>query len=47
MKWGGNSNKAGEKLTEVIGKFLGVKGLSILLGVSAFAFLVSAISKWV
>jgi len=46
MKWGGNSNKAGDKLTEIIGKFFGAKGLSILLGVATFAFLVSAVSKW-
>ena len=46
MKWGGISNKAGDKLTEAIGKVFGVKGLSILLSVTTFALLVSAVSKW-
>lgn len=46
MKWGDNSKKSAEKLTETIGKFFGAKGLSILLGVTTFALLVSAVSKW-
>lgn len=47
MKWGGNSNKSGEKLTELIGKVFGVRGLTILLGISAFALLVGAVNKWI
>lgn len=46
MKWGKNSKKAAEKLTETVANFFGAKGLSILLGVTTFALLVSAISKW-
>jgi len=46
MKWGGSSEKAGKKVTEFVGKLFGAKGLSILLGVATFAFLVSAVSKW-
>ena len=46
MKWGGNSNKAGEKITELVGKVFGARGLSILLGISTFALLVGAIHKW-
>lgn len=47
MKWGKNSNKAGEKLTQMIGKVFGVRGISILLGITAFALLVSAMHKWI
>ena len=46
MKWGGHSNKAAEKLTEVIGKIFGAKGLSILLTIATFALLVGAVNKW-
>ena len=46
MKWGEHSTEAGDKLTEVIANFFGAKGLSILVGVATFAFLISAISKW-
>ncbi|MCF7876346.1 hypothetical protein K9M06_04745 [Candidatus Bipolaricaulota bacterium] len=46
MKWGENSNKAGEKVTELVGKVFGARGLSILLGIATFALLVGAISKW-
>ena len=46
MKWGKNSNKAGDKITEFVGKIFGAKGLSILLGISTFALLISAVSKW-
>jgi hypothetical protein len=46
MKWGGNSNKAADKLTEAIGKIFGAKGLSILLSIATFALLVSAGVKW-
>lgn len=45
MKWG-NSNKAGEKLTELVGNVFGTRGLTILLGISTFALLVGAINKW-
>lgn len=46
MKWGGNSNKAGEKMTELVGKVFGVRGLSILLSIVAFSLLVGASQKW-
>ncbi|MCF7891338.1 hypothetical protein K9M78_08985 [Candidatus Bipolaricaulota bacterium] len=47
MKWGGSSNKAGEKLTELVGKAFGVRGLSILVTIAAFALLIGANHKWV
>ncbi len=46
MKWGGNSNKAGEKVTEFVGKVFGARGLSILVTIAAFALLVGAFNKW-
>ena len=46
MKWGENSDKAGEKLTEIVGNLFGAKGISILLGVATFALLVGATHKW-
>ncbi len=46
MKWGGSSKKAGEKITEIVGKVFGARGLSILLGIATFALLVGAINKW-
>jgi len=46
MKWGGYSNKAANKVTEAVSKVFGVRGLSILLSVVAFALLVGATHKW-
>lgn len=46
MKWGENSNKAGEKITELVGKVFGARGLSILLSITTFALLIGAIHKW-
>lgn len=46
MKWGEGSNKAGEKITDIVGKVFGARGLSILLGISIFALLVGGINKW-
>ncbi len=46
MKWGEKSNKAGEKLTELVGKTFGARGLSILLGIAVFALLAGATHKW-
>ncbi|MBS3814611.1 hypothetical protein KGY63_04445 [Candidatus Bipolaricaulota bacterium] len=47
MKWGGTSNKAGEKVTKMVGKAFGVRGLSILVAIAAFALLIGASHKWV
>ena len=46
MKWGKNSKQVGDKLTQLVGKVFGAKGLSVLVSVSLFALLVSAMHKW-
>lgn len=46
MKWGKKSSKVGKKLTELVGKVFGVRGVSILLGIAVFALLVGANHKW-
>lgn len=46
MKWGEHSDKAANKITELVGKVFGVRGVSILLGIAAFALLAGAHVKW-
>jgi len=46
MKWGESSDKAANKITELVGNFFGAKGLSILLTITAFSLLAGAHIKW-
>ncbi|MBS3812494.1 hypothetical protein KGY64_01565 [Candidatus Bipolaricaulota bacterium] len=46
MKWGKNSNNAAHKLTELVGRVAGVRGISVLLTIVAFSLLVGATFKW-
>jgi len=46
MKWGEHSDKAANKITELVGNVFGAKGLSILLGIATFSLLASATWKW-
>ncbi len=46
MKWGEHSDKAANKVTELVGNVFGAKGLSILLSITAFSLLAGATYKW-
>ena len=46
MKWGGNSHKAADKITKTLSKIFGVKGISVLITITAFALLSGAVHKW-
>lgn len=46
MKWGKSSNNAAHKLTELVGRVAGVRGISILLTIAVFSLLIGATAKW-
>jgi len=46
MKWGEDSDKTANKITELVGNVFGAKGISVLLSIAAFALLAGASFKW-
>lgn len=46
MKWGSSSEKAENKITELVGKFFGARGLYILAILILFALVTGAGLKW-
>ena len=46
MKWGSTSDKAENKIAELVGKFFGAKGLYILATLVMFALVTGAHWKW-
>jgi predicted membrane protein len=46
MKWGGYSQKAGEKLTKKLTEKIGTKGIYVLITLASLALLIGASDKW-